>query len=492
MRSFFSLSPLNISHIIVVTIPPLDSLESKIKNLRTNYVDQIIIIMWTTRRTLDVVRRSATSFSRSRCYRKTDAFRNLSSHGNNAAGKGVPNYDVVFKGELGSLKEYSVVFTNRALNLMSVPFQRIMKDLNALLKYTYNADKVAIIPGSGTFGMEAVARQFATDEHVMVIRNGWFSFRWTEIFDMGGKQEHLIPKSHTVLMAQRVDDDEDGYMQYEPLPIEEVVKKIYKERPAVVFAPHIETSTGIILPDDYIKKTADAVHSVGGIFVLDCIASGTIWIDMKKLDVDVVISAPQKGWTGPCCAALVMMSNRAVKRMTNTKESSFSLSLTRWSAVMDAYEDGGFSYYTTMPTDALRDFHEATVEALRRGLPKLKNAQIELGLKARTLLDSRGLTSVAAPGFQAPCVLVYHSPPGMDNKSILTKFQEEGMQIAMGVPWRIGEPHDLFTFRMGLFGLDKLNDIDGTISTLRVGVDKVLGVEQIVTEEAQQFRKNYA
>ena len=472
---------------ILVTTPPLDS--------HTNFVDQILI-MWTTttrRRTLDVVRRSATSLSRSRCYRKTDAFRNFSSRGNNVTKKEVPDYDVVFKGELGSLKEYSVVFTNRALNLMSVPFQRIMKDLNALLKYTYNADKVAIIPGSGTFGMEAVARQFATDEHVMVIRNGWFSFRWTEIFDMGGKQEHLIPKSHTVLMAQRVEDDEDGYMQYEPLPIEEVVAKIYKERPAVVFAPHIETSTGIILPDDYIKKTADAVHSVGGIFVLDCIASGTIWVDMKKLGVDVVISAPQKGWTGPCCAALVMMSNRAVKRMTNTKESSFSLSLTRWSAVMDAYEDGGFSYYTTMPTDALRDFHEATVEALRRGLPKLKNAQIELGLKARTLLDSRGLTSVAAPGFQAPCVLVYHSPPGMDNKSILRKFQEKGsMQIAMGVPWKIGEPHDLFTFRMGLFGLDKLNDIDGTISTLRVGVDKVLGVEQIVTEEAQHFRKNYA
>jgi len=411
----------------------------------------------------------------------------------------VPDYDVVYQGNHGQFKEYSVIFTNRSLNLMSDPFQTVMKDLNSLLKHTYNADKVAIVPGSGTFGMESVARQFATDEHCMVIRNGWFSFRWTELLDMGDTQEFLIPKSHTVLKAQPLCDvktcgcpEEGRQCQFQPYPIEDFVAKIQEEKPAVVFAPHVETSTGIILPDDYIKKAADAVHSVGGIFVLDCIASGTLWVNMKDLGVDVVISAPQKGWTGPACAALVMMSDLAVEKMNEKKESSFSLSLKRWSAIMDAYENGGFGYHTTMPTDALRDFHEVTVETLKRGLPELKAAQIELGQKARGLLDSRGLTSVAATGFQAPGVLVYHSPVGVDNPSMMSKFKEQGMQIAMGVPWRIDEPHNMFTFRMGLFGLDKLNDIDGTVVTMRTGLDNVLGARESFANEARHFRKNYA
>jgi len=390
-------------------------------------------------------------------------------------------FDVVPKEDFGSYKEYSVIFTNRSLNLMSDPFQKVMRDLNALLKHTYNARKVAIIPGSGTFGMEAVARQFATDKHVMVLRNGWFSFRWTEIFDMGGPK-HSIPESHTVLKARPVvptvnetsSSKDVGQLQFAPYPIEEVLEKIREERPAVFFAPHVETSTGMILPDHYIKKITEAMHEHGGLFVLDCIASGTVWVDMKELGIDVVISAPQKGWTGAACAALVMMSERARDVMETTEETSFSMSLKRWSAIMDTYEKGGFGYHTTMPTDALRDFHEISVETMKFGIPELKEAQIELGNSARKMLDSKGLTSVSAPGFQAPGVLVYYSPVGIENPTMMTKFKGQGLQIAMGVPWRIDEPEGLKTFRIGLFGLDKMGNIPGTIDVLEEALDNVL------------------
>lgn len=322
--------------------------------------------------------------------------------------------------------------------------------------------------------MESVARQFATGEHVMVIRNGWFSYRWTEIFDMGG--ENTIPSSHTVLKAQPVPTSvpDSPHSHYAPYPVDEVVEQIKQEQPAVMFAPHVETSTGIILPDDYIRKVSAAMHEVGGLFVLDCIASGTVWADMKDLGVDVVISAPQKGWTGPCCAALVMMSDAAVAKLQTTQETSFSMSLKRWSAIMDTYEAGGFGYHTTMPTDGLRDFHEISVETLKFGLPELKNAQLELGKKARGALNERGLVSVAAPGFDAPGVLVYYSPTGTENPAMMTKFKSQGMQIAMGVPWRIDEPDGLKTFRMGLFGLDKLGNIDQTVDVLTQALDPVL------------------
>jgi len=380
------------------------------------------------------------------------------------------SYDIIPKDDFGFLKEYSVIHTDRSLNLMSDPFQRVMRDLNRLLKTTYNAEKVAIIPGSGTFGMEAVARQFATDEHVMVIRNGWFSYRWTEIFEMGD-----IPKSHTVLKAKPTDPslDHEQY-QYAPCHVDEVVAKIYEERPATLFCAHVETSTGMILPDDYIRKVSAAMHDIGGIFVLDCIASGTVWADMKDLGADIVISAPQKGWTGPCCAGLVMMSEYAVQKMETTKETSFAMSLKRWSAIMDTYEAGGFGYHTTMPTDALRDFHEISVETLKVGLPQLKANQIELGKKARAALDERGLTSVSAPGYQAPGVLVYHSPSETANPEMMAKFKKHNLQIAMGVPWQLDEPEGMKTFRLGLFGLDKLGDIDGTLNTLTAALDPVL------------------
>lgn len=321
--------------------------------------------------------------------------------------------------------------------------------------------------------MEAVARQFVTGEHAMVIRNGWFSFRWTEIFDMGG--ENTITASHTVLKAQpQPAADGSEHMQYAPYPIDDVVKKIREEKPAALFAPHVETSTGMMLPDDYIKKAADAVHEVGGLFVLDCIASGTVWADMKDLGVDVVISAPQKGWTGPCCAALVMMSERAVEKLQTTEETSFSMSLKRWSAIMDTYEAGGFGYHTTMPTDGLRDFHEISVETLKYGLPELKEDQLNLGWMARKAMDSRGLTSVAAPGYQAPGVLVFYSPLGVENPVMMNTFKTHGLQIAMGVPWRIDEPDGLKTFRMGLFGLDKVGNPEDTVAVMASSLDRVL------------------
>jgi len=384
------------------------------------------------------------------------------------------NYEVVPKGEFGKYKEFSVIHTNRSLNIMSDPFQQVMRDLNDLLKETYNASKVAIIPGSGTFGMEAVARQFATDEHVMVIRNGWFSFRWTEIFDIGGPGKS-IPKSHTVLKARpQSSTDGSSHSQYAPYPIDEVVAKIHDEKPKVLFAPHVETSTGMMLPDDYIRKAAAAMHEVGGLFVLDCIASGTVWADMKDLGVDVLISAPQKGWTGPAAVALVMMSDEAAAKVGTTQETSFSMSLKRWSAIMDAYEKGGFGYHTTMPTDALRDFHEISVETLQVGLPELKDMQLNLGTAARDALNDRGLTSVAAPGYQAPGVLVYYSPIGQENPVMMQKFKGKGMQIAMGVPWRIDEPQGLQTFRLGLFGLDKMGNIPETVSMMETALDSVL------------------
>ena len=335
-----------------------------------------------------------------------------------------------------------------------------------------NLTNFLLIPRSGTFGMEAAARSFATDKHVMVLRNGWFSFRWTEIFDHAGPNS--IPKSHTVLKAQPQPNNGIGPVQYAPYPIEEVVAKIYEEKPAAFFAPHVETSTGMILPDEYMKKISDAVHDVGGVFVLDCIASGTVWVDMKELGVDVIISAPQKGWTGPACCAMVMMSDLAAKKMAEAKESSFSLSLKKWTTLMESYENGGWAYHTTMPTDGIRDFHEVTVETMKFGIGNLKNSQLALGKSAHAMLESKGLVSVAAPGFQAPGVLVYHSPCASENPIMLNKFKEYGLQIAMGVPWRIDEPEVMKTFRVGLFGLDKMGDIEGTVSTLENAVDKVL------------------
>lgn len=362
------------------------------------------------------------------------------------------------------LLEFSVVFTDRSLNHMSKTFQQVMRDISDILKGVYNADSVAIVPGGGTYGMEAVARQFANGEKVMVVRNGWFSFRWTQIFEAGN-----LPSEATVMMAQQTGNDPQS--PFAPVDIDALVAKIKEERPAVVFAPHVETSSGMILPDDYIKAVTDAVHSVGGLFVLDCIASGCIWVDMKALGVDVLISAPQKGWSASPSAGLVMMSAAARARVAETQSSSFAMSLQIWTNIMEAYENGGHAYHATMPTDALKDFRDVILETREYGFDKLKNAQQALGDGVRALMAKRGFKSVAAEGFGAPGVVVcYTDDSGIQNGS---KFAAHGVQIAAGVPLRCNEPEGYSSFRIGLFGLDKLYDVDATIARLDAAFDAI-------------------
>ncbi|MEY8879184.1 MAG: alanine--glyoxylate aminotransferase family protein [Leptothrix sp. (in: b-proteobacteria)] len=355
------------------------------------------------------------------------------------------------------LLEYSVVYTDRALNHMSARFQGVLKDISGVLKEVYSARSAIVVPGSGTFGMEAVARQFATDQPVLVIRNGWFSYRWSQIFEMG-----RIPSSCTVLKARRVADTHQA--AWAPAPIAEVVATIAAERPAVVFAPHVETSAGMMLPDDYLKAVADAVHAVGGLFVLDCIASGTVWVDMVATGVDVLVSAPQKGWSGPPCAGLVMLSERARAAIDATTSSSFALDLKKWLQIIEAYEGGGMAYHATMPTDTLEQVRDVMRETRAYGFAKVKAEQIELGRQVRALLARKGLRSVAAPGFEAPGVVVSYT----DDLAIHTgaAFKSQGLQIAAGVPLQCDEPADFRTFRIGLFGLDKLHHVARTVESL--------------------------
>ena len=363
------------------------------------------------------------------------------------------------------LQEFSVVFTDRSLNHMSVKFQAIMRDISTMLREVYAADAVALVPGGGTYAMEAVARQFANGKHALIIRNGWFSFRWTQIFDAGG-----FAAKTTVIMARQ--NANHLRSPYAPPPIEEVVAKIREAKPDVVFAPHVETSSGIILPDSYLKAMAAAAHEVGALMVLDCIASGAIWVDMAATGVDVLISAPQKGWSASPSAGLVMMSKRAEARLAETTSNSFAIDLKKWRAIMAAYEGGGFAYHATMPTDALVGFHKAMKETQELGFARLKEAQWALGKAVRALLAAKGVASVAAVGFGAPGVVVsYTDDPDIQNGK---KFLAEGMQIAAGVPLQVGEGPEFKTFRLGLFGLDKLVDVEGTVERLRVVIDKVM------------------
>lgn len=355
------------------------------------------------------------------------------------------------------LLEYSVVYTDRALNHMSQSFQSVMRDISTTLKKVYCASAVIVVPGSGTFGMEAVARQFATDKKCLVIRNGWFSYRWTQIFEMGD-----IPSQSTVLKARRTDNDK--HAPFAPAPIEEVTETIASKKPDFVFAPHVETASGIILPDDYIRSVADAIHAVGGLLILDCIASGTIWVDMKASGVDILISAPQKGWSAAACCGLVMLSPAALARIESTTSSSFACDLHKWLQIMEAYEGGGHAYHATMPTDALTVFRNTMKETENYGFEKICTQQRELGDKVRALLNSNGIKSVAAEGFQAPGVVVsYTEDPDIQTGK---KFMDAGLQIAAGVPLQCDEPEDFQTFRLGLFGLDKLQNIDRTVQKL--------------------------
>ena len=364
------------------------------------------------------------------------------------------------------LLEYSVVYTDRALNHMSKAFQQVMNDLSSDLKSVYNADAVVIVPGSGTYGMEAVARQLANDEDCLIIRNGWFSYRWTQILEKG-----KIAKSSTVLTANRADDSESP-KPFAPVDIDTAVAKIKEEQPAVVFAPHVETSSGMILSDDYIKALSAAVHSVGGLLVIDCIASGCVWLDMKDLGIDVLISAPQKGWSSTPGAGLVMLSDAAVKKVDSTESDSFSIDLKQWLNIMRAYENGGHAYHATMPTDSLRQFRDAVNEAKAIGFDKLCEAQWTLGKRIRDVLEAKGIESVAAEGFQAPGVVVSYTDRDDMHKG--SAFAAAGVQIAAGVPLKVGEPDSFKTFRLGLFGLDKLTDIDGTVTRFESALDEVL------------------
>ena len=354
------------------------------------------------------------------------------------------------------LVEYSVVYTDRSVNHMSLSFREVMTDISSTLKEVYNADAVAVVPGSGTFGMEAVARQFATNQNVMVIRNGWFSYRWTQILEMGS-----IASSHTVSMANPVRDEEQA--PFAPPDLDLVLTKINEEKPKVVFAPHVETSAGMLLPDSYITQVADATHQSGGIMVLDCIASGALWVDMKKTGVDVIVSAPQKGWSGTPCCALVMMSQRALDILQSTESSSFACDLKKWREIMEAYENGGHAYHATMPTDGLKNFRDVMKETQGLGFEAMKEAQIDLGNKIRAILEEHGYKSVAADGYKSPGVIVsYTNDPAIKSGA---KFSQAGMQIAGGVPLKCGEPEDFSTFRIGLFGLDKLTNIQRTVET---------------------------
>ena len=364
----------------------------------------------------------------------------------------------------GGLDEFSVVFTDRSLNHMSKKFQGVMRDISSMLREVYQAEAVALIPGGGSYAMEAVARQFGQGR-VLVVRNGWFSYRWSQIFDAGRFADDV-----TVVMARKADAGVRS--PFAPPPIDEVVAAIRDKRPEAVFAPHVETSAGLILPDDYIAAMAAAAHEVGALMVLDCIASGCIWVDMQATGVDVVISAPQKGWSASPSAGLVMMSPRAVERLEATTSNSFAVDLKKWRSIMAAYEGGGHAYHATMPTDALVGFRDAMLETRAMGFAQAKAAQWQLGRDVRGMLAEKQVPSVAAEGFQAPGVVVsYTSDPDVKSGA---KFLAEGMQIAAGVPLQVGEGAEFMTFRIGLFGLDKLGDVPGTVARLRRVVDRVL------------------
>lgn len=364
------------------------------------------------------------------------------------------------------LLEYSVVYTDRALNHMSKAFQQVMKDISATLKQVYNAEAAVVVPGSGTFAMEAVARQLATGKRTMVIRNGWFSYRWSQILDRGN-----IAAETNVLTATQTSTAATA--PFTPVAVDKAVAAIKAYQPDILFMPHVETASGIMLPDAYIKAIADAVHDGGGVVVLDCIASGTVWVDMVQTQVDVLISAPQKGWSGAPCAGLVMLNERALTQVEQTTSTSFSCDLHKWLDIMRAYENGGHAYHATMPTDTLRQFRDVMLEAKTIGFDKLKAAQMQLGEKVRTLLEAKGFASVAAEGFQAPGVVVsYTERDDIHNGSA---FVAQGMQVAAGVPLQCNEPQNFKTFRVGLFGLDKLTDVAGAVSRFEAVLDKVVG-----------------
>ena len=365
------------------------------------------------------------------------------------------------------LLEFSVVFSDRSLNSMSAVFGDVMRDISRVLKTAYNAQALAVVPGGGTYGMEAIARQFAANKSTLIIRNGWFSYRWSQILDAGD-----IAKSQTIIKASQ--ETQELTAAFASASIEKIKEEISNQKPDIVFCPHVETSAGILVPDSFIKEISDAVHEAGGLFVLDCVASGTLFVDMEATGVDILLTAPQKGWSASPCAAAVMMSKRGREMLNNTKSSSFANDLKKWTEIMEIYESGKHAYHATMPTDSLRLFRDALLETEAFGLDAIKNAQAELGRRCREVVERYGYLSVAAEGFKAPSVIVSYT----DDIEIKTgkKFMEAGMQVAAGVPLECGEPEGFSTFRIGLFGLDKLTDIDRTVENLEKTLETVRGL----------------
>ncbi len=364
------------------------------------------------------------------------------------------------------LLEFSVVFSDRSLNSMSSAFGVVMRDISRILKKAYNSQALAVVPGGGTYGMEAIARQFASNKTALIIRNGWFSYRWSQILDAGD-----IAKSQTIIRASQISEEPNS--SFAPASIDEIKEEIRVRKPDIVFCPHVETSAGILIPDHFLKQVSEAVHQVGGVFVLDCVASGTLFVDMLACGIDILLTAPQKGWSASPCAAAVMMSDRGRKIMDKTKSSSFANDLKKWTEIMEVYEQGKHAYHATMPTDSLRLFRNALLETETFGLDAIKKAQIELGKRCREVIERYGYKSVAANDYKAPSVIVSYT----DDIEIKTgkKFMQAGMQVAAGVPLECGEPEGFSTFRIGLFGLDKLTDIDGTVANLERALENVRG-----------------
>ena len=371
------------------------------------------------------------------------------------------------------LLEFSVVYTDRALNHMSKRFTGVAQDILATLKEVYHAHTAVLVPGSGTFGMEAVARQFANHEKVLIVRNGWFSYRWSQIFDAGG-----FGLGGGAVVCKARQQGSGAQDPWAPCPAEEVAATIRAEKPKVVFAPHVETASGILLPDAYLRTVADAAHEVGALFVLDCVASGAMWVDMEATGVDVVISAPQKGWSSSPCCAMVMLSKLAREAIEHTQSSSFSCDLKKWMQIAEGYEKGQHAYHTTLPTDALVRLRDVMLETRAYGFAKVREEQMALGAQVRALLESRGFASVAAEGFKAPGVVVsYTTDPGIQNGK---KFMEVGLQTAAGVPLQCDERPDFQTFRIGLFGLEKWHNIERTVGHVAAALD-AMGVPETQT-----------
>lgn len=365
---------------------------------------------------------------------------------------------------MSDLREFSVVFTDRSLNSMSLSFRQVMQGLHNGLTDVYNAQRCVILPGGGSFAMEAVARQFARNEKVLVVRNGWFSYRWSQIFDQG-----VTPSHAEIVMAKP--DTIEADQQFSPAPIDEIIASIHAEKPRIVVSPHVETSAGLLMPDEYLTQIAQAAHDVGALFVLDCVASGALWVDMKRIGVDVLITAPQKGWTSTPCAGVVMLSEAGVERLAQTTSDSFVLDLKKWHQIMTAYLDGGHAYHATMPTDGLAQFYDTFLEIKSFGIEKAKEAQIELGNRLRLIMEQRGFKSLAAEGFKSPSVIVSHTE--RDDFKNGEAFAKNGVQIAAGVPLECGESAHFKTFRVGLFGLDKLVNIEGTIADFSHVLDEI-------------------